>query len=536
LSEPRQQAPGVPADDVYRPPAARASAIAPESASDQQIRDAGRGGLALTAAKLYFLALGLVQQIALSWLLKDGYGALRGALSPASITYNPLVAAGVQGMSRAVAQAQHAGPQSSLRGPLLVHAACGALAGGGFFLLAPLLGEWLNSHYLVPAFRWLGLGIFGYGIYAPLVGVLNGQRRFLLQAALDSIAATARTIALLAGGYLFLSRGTPAAVAGASMAFALVTLLMFALTLLLARPRMRGGSVPSWKGHLFFVGPVIFAQLLLNLLLQADTNTLRAFATRAAEQSGQEAQAADALVAAYNAAQLFGFLPYQVLMGITFIVFPMLARAHASSDRAAVRAVTRGGLRIALIVTGALVGMTSGLAPNLMRVVFPPSFAELGGDSMKLLCLGLGGFALFGMTTTVLNSLGRQWQSLLITALALGAVVGFNFLFVQPLPFGPELLDRTALATSLGILIGLVLSVLEVQRAVGAVVASASVLRVVAAVAACVALGRLLPDLSRIPTLLACVASLGLYVGLLAALRELDAADLAAIKAITRRR
>jgi stage V sporulation protein B len=530
LSQPSPTSPNAPAPD------ADAAQAAAQRSSDQQIRDAGRGGLALTAAKLYFLVLGLGQQIALSWLLKDGYGALRGALSPASITYNPLVAAGVQGMSRAVARAQHAGPTSSLRGALLVHAGIGALAGGGFFLLAPELGVWLNSHYLVAAFRWLGLAIFGYGIYAPLVGVLNGKRKFLLQAALDSIAATTRTLALVVGGYLFLSRGTPSAVAGASFAFALVTLFMFALSAVLARPRTSGRSHPSWGEHLSFVGPVIFAQLLLNLLLQADTNTLRAFATRAAEQAGQQAQAADSLVAAYNAAQLFGFLPYQVLMGITFIVFPMLARAHAGDDRAAVRAVTRGGLRIALLVTGALVSVTSGLAPNLMRVVFPPSFAATGGDSMKLLCLGLGGFALFGMTTTVLNSLGRQWHSLGITLLALGLVVGLNFVLVEPLPFGTELLSATAVATSLGILVGLVLSVFEVRRAAGGVVAPLSVVRTAVAAAACIAVGRALPDLSRVLTLLVSAVVVLVYFALLALLRELGPGDLAAVKAVLRRR
>lgn len=480
--------------------------------------------------------LGLAQQIALSWLLKDGYGALRGALSPASITYNPLVAAGVQGMSRAVSQSQQGGNTTSLRSALAVHFGIAAATGGGFFLLAPTLGHWLNSHYLVPAFRWLALAIFGYGIYAPLVGVLNGRRKFLLQAALDSIAATTRTAALFVGGMVLLSQGTPAAVSGASLAFALVTLMMFALSALLTRPKTTGEARPGFKEHLAFVGPVIFAQLMLNLLLQADTNTLRAFATRAAERVGKDAQAADALVAAYNAAQLFGFLPYQVLMGITFIVFPMLARAHAERDAEAVRSVTRTGLRIALVVTGALVSVTSGLAPNLMRVVFPPSFADIGGTSMELLCVGLGAFALFGMTTTVLNSLGRQWRSMVITIVALGLVVGFNFLLVRPLPFGNQLLEATALATSLGVVVGMVLSLIEVRRAAGGVVAPITAIRVVGATALCVVLGRLLPDLSRVVTLVTSAIVLALYVGLLTLLRELGPADFASVKAIVRRR
>jgi stage V sporulation protein B len=223
-------------------------------------------------------------------------------------------------------------------------------------------------------------------------------------------------------------------------------------------------------------------------------------------------------------------------MGITFIVFPMLARAHAQHDGSSVRRYTHTGLRIALIITGALVSVTSGLAPNLLRVVFPSSFAEIGGESMQLLCIGLGAFALFGMTTTVLNSLGRQWQSLGITVTALALVVGFNFVLVRPLPFGSGLLHMTATATSLGIAIGLILSVIEVRRAVGGIVALRSVFATLAAMLPCILLGRSLPELSRVTTVLAAVVVIAVYFALLAVLREVGMRDLVAIKAIFSRR
>ncbi|HTA89702.1 MAG TPA: hypothetical protein VK745_09015, partial [Polyangiaceae bacterium] len=54
-------------------------------------RAAGRGGLAVAFAKIYFIVVGLVQQIALPRLLGlDGYGALASVLSIAGITYNPV--------------------------------------------------------------------------------------------------------------------------------------------------------------------------------------------------------------------------------------------------------------------------------------------------------------------------------------------------------------------------------------------------------------------------------------------------------------
>ncbi len=69
-------------------------------------REAGRGGLAVASAKLYFMVTGMVQQAALPRLLGlDGYGALASALSLASIAYNPVISTGIQGVSRAVATA-----------------------------------------------------------------------------------------------------------------------------------------------------------------------------------------------------------------------------------------------------------------------------------------------------------------------------------------------------------------------------------------------------------------------------------------------
>ncbi|MEN9579294.1 MAG: hypothetical protein RJA70_2303, partial [Pseudomonadota bacterium] len=383
---------------------------------------AGRGGLALSAAKLYFMGLGLVQQIGLSWLLQDGYGALRGALSPASITYNPLVSAGVQGMSWSVSRAPEAERPAALRSALLVHAVLASVTAAAFYVLAPLVGTALGSEYLVPTLRILSLVVLFYGLYAPLVGILNGQRRFLLQAALDALAATLRTLGLLLGAWWLLKAGTTRAVEGASWAFAGVVLLMFSVTAFAVRKSLRSTAVSgeqprdtsaAWRlrtaRHVAFLLPLLASQVILNLLLQADTNTLRAFATRAAAREGLLPEAADRLVGAYNAAQLFGFLPYQLLIAITFILFPMLAKADRANDRVAIGRYVREGMRLALLTAGLAVTANAGLSSHLLRLVFPAQFAELGSDAMRILALGLGAFALFGVLTTVLNSLGKAW-------------------------------------------------------------------------------------------------------------------------------
>ena len=105
-------------------------------------RTAGRGGLAVAFAKIYFIGVGLVQQVALKPVLGlDGFGALSSALSIASITYNPIVSTSIQGVSRAVAQASPSEQPAMVRRTLC--RSRGAERGGGrpFSLLAPAIGN-----------------------------------------------------------------------------------------------------------------------------------------------------------------------------------------------------------------------------------------------------------------------------------------------------------------------------------------------------------------------------------------------------------
>jgi stage V sporulation protein B len=488
--------------------------------------------LALSGAKLYFLALGLAQQIAMSWLLVDGYGALRGALSPASITYNPLITAGVQGMSRAVSRVHEDERAAAIRLGLVVHWVLAVIVAAVFFFAAPLMGELLNSDYLVPSFRILGLVVLFYGCYAPLVGVLNGMRRFGAQAGLDVLSATLRTAALFGGAWVLLPQGTTRAVEGASWGFVSVAAVMLIVSIFLVGVGKPGKSRLHVREHLGFIVPVILAQVILNLLLQADTNTLRAFATRAAEGAGLEPQAADVLVGAYNAGQLFGFLPYQVLIGLTFILFPLLASAHGRGEVDAVRRFVLEGNRIAAIVMGLVVSVSAGLSESLLRLIFPPNFAELGTGSMQILTIGLGAFALFGVFTTVLNSLGKQWHALGLTAVALLGVALLNWWWVRDAAYGSELLVKTAMATSVGMVGAAIVAGVLVKRSAGSVLSPWVALRVGVAVAVLVIAGRNLPALGR-PLTVAASAAFGLaYVLMLALMRELGGRDWQRVRAI----
>ncbi|MFC1642604.1 lipopolysaccharide biosynthesis protein, partial [Myxococcota bacterium] len=508
----------------------------PQPGNGEVARSAGRGGLAVGGAKLYFIGIGAVQQVLLPWALGLGpYGALSSVLAAAAIVYNPVVTASLQGVSRAVSQASPETEPSALRTTFTVHSVLALLLGALFAGLASSMGAVLNAPHLVQSLRIAGGVIFLYGLYASLIGALNGRRKFTRQAGFDVVFGTLRTVLLAAGGY-WMGRNFGLGVEGAMLGFVLAVALILGAAMGLVGIGRRGQSSVKPMEHLAFVAPLLVGQTLLNLLLQADLTLLRGFASGAALRAHLSPQAADPLVAAYRMTQLFSFLPYQLLLSVTFILFPLLAKAHHAGDRDAVARYVRTGVRVALIIAGAMVSVSSGLAGPLFRLLFPAEAAELGTRPMQLLTLGFGAFALFGILTTVLNSLGRERASAVITALAFALVASLCWVLLSDAPFGAELLWRTAISTTTGLVTATTAAAWLVYRTARAVVAPLCFLRVGVALVLAITVGRVLPCATRLATV-GCAATVALLYGaLLVAMREIGRPDVELIRTVIKRR
>ena len=118
------------------------------------VEQAGRGGAAIAAAKIYFILVGLAQQIALKHILGlQHYGALGRVQSLASVIYNPIVSTSVQGVSRAVSSASEEDRQATTRRVLSVHAVAIVPVAGLFFLAAPSLALAIGAPHLTTALR-----------------------------------------------------------------------------------------------------------------------------------------------------------------------------------------------------------------------------------------------------------------------------------------------------------------------------------------------------------------------------------------------
>jgi len=486
-----------------------------------------------------------------------GYGALSTALSACSIVYNPLVQASLQGVGRVVAQAEHDREQA-LRRTLRVHAAIALVFSCVFFLVAPTLAKAIGAPHLSKTLRLLSCVLLVYGLYAPLIGAFNGQGRLHLQAFFDVLSAALRSVGLVVGacfGYHFTNGTSEGGAFGASLGFCLSSSLVLIVAAFVAGVVRTGGlpepvqaelsqserdqaelsqaergqleqsqaksSLPSAAEYTRRLLPLLLGHLLLNLLFQADGLLVRRFAASAAVAAGFSELAADPYVGAYRAAQLFSFLPYQLLSSITLVLFPILARAQVRGGKAEVAHYVAQGSRLALVLLGAMLSALVAFPSALVRLVYGADAALLGGPTLAVLgpCLGL--LALLGLITSCLNGLGHERKTFLAVAVAVGSVLAISTLATRGVPLGPELLIRTALGTGVGLLAATLLAGLFLYREVGPWLRLGTLCKVTLGILGAGLLGRSFAPERALAVLWLGPVVLALYVGVLVATGEL---------------
>jgi stage V sporulation protein B len=509
----------------------RAHAAQPKPDGAQR---AGRGILSITGSKLYFLIAGYAAQLLLPRLLAspEAFGFFSTAMSFVSILNNVLISATIQGVSKRVSEDPARAPQALRRGLELQLIVSGILA-GGLFLAAPLLASHvLLDPLLTPMFRLAAVVVASYALYAAMIGALNGRQDFLGQARFDMGYTTLRTLGML--GAAALGFGAVGAFAGFALSAVLV-LVVAALVVGIGQP----GEQRSWRSWLEFMAPLWLYQLCLNLILQVDVTLLK----RSVAELLQN-QAVDAAVAAetasryvgfYRAAQTFAFVPYQLILSVAFVIFPMVSEALSLGDEAAARGYIRNALRFSLLILLAVAAPFAGAAPAVMKLVYPAAYAA-GAPALAVLVLAMVCFALFVISATIMTGAGRPGLAAGVALLAVCGVLVGNVGFVRYVGVGEHTLLAAASGTALGTVIALLAMGSAVYQRFRAFIAPSSVLRALLAGAAAFAVSHALPSNNRLLALAALAAGVSVYVGVLCALRELTGSDLNAALAVVRRK
>lgn len=525
--------------------------------ADEEQKRAGRGGLAVLAAKVFFIVTGLVQQALLPRAIGlADYGALARVFAVSNVFNNVIVASSTQGVSRTVAAAG-AFEREALRATLRAHAAIAAIATGLLLAAAPVVAHFQSAPEILAPIVAMGGVLAAYGLYAPLVGYINGRRMFAKQATLDMVAATLRTAGMLGVGWLFARNARGIAEAAGTlpgMLGATLGAVLAAIGILLLALRWTGtgkpfagarpSGVPEVRAYVKLVVPVMIAQLFVNGLMQADIFMLGRYLslTAAAVPSpltpgGLAAEppvAANEWVGVYRACQLFAFLPYQLLFSVTQVLFPMLARAKQEEGDARVAELVSRGSRIGAIVCGLMVTVIVAMPESLIRLAYTAEIAASGAPALRVLVLGQSAFAMLGLATTILVSLGRERTAMSLTALALGLLVTASIVLVPSASFGRDQIMAAATAAAGALGLSLVFGVTAARKTAGAFVPLKTALRVGACIAGATILGLYLPRFGKAVTLLVAPAIALVYVVALVVTGELGKSDLALVLSIVR--
>jgi stage V sporulation protein B len=553
-------------------PTTTAALAAPPEAqpTTKAARTAGRGGITVLGAKLFFLITGFAQQplLRIAVGLSD-FGGLAQALVVANTVNSVVVSSATQGVSRVVASAPGNEAQA-LRAALRVHLPLAVVIALCMAGAAPLFARFERADDVVAPLLVLSLVALLYGVYAPLVGYLNGRNRFGTQAALDVVFATLRTLGLVAFGYAFVRQGL-SGVIGTTVGWVAAAVCIVPLAVrvtgwgrAIPAGAERPHGVPRPGAYLLLLLPIAGAQLCTNLLLQIDIALLGRFLSEAQAAPGAAAAVAAAVmgagapnatamgasaataiamrdavkgwIAIYRECQTFAFLPYQLLFSITLVLFPMLARAQADGDAAAVRTYVARGARLAAIFGGLLVGVVLAMPESLLAFAYQPADAARGASVLRTMILAQGAFSMLGIATTVLTSIGRERTAAAVTFGAVIAVAATCFALVPAAPFGHAQLERSALATLVALVATLAVAGAIVRARTGAFVPLATAVRVGLALVACAATGAWLPRVGRLATPVVAAAIAVAYMAILVVTREVGRADLALVRALAPKR
>jgi stage V sporulation protein B len=483
--------------------------------------EAGRGALFIGAAKVFFMISGFLQKTLLYRIMgPEGFGAFSVVNGFISIINNATVQGTIQSVSKFTAEDEtrvDAVKAAGLKLQLIIGSAL-ALA---IVLAAPLVASLYKHPEFTAWFRLAALIPFIYALYSVFVGSANGQRRFRTQAGFDMGFSATKTVLLLAG----------AAVAGVTGAFAgfvaaaLVILVVSAMVMRLPRPGT-GPAFPMSKLLAFVAGYT----LLINVALNYDLQLLRLFTGRATTPS-----LANQITGDYEAVRNLALLPYQALLIITFVIFPLVSRSTFEQDREATRAYITQTMRYAAILAGAMAVVLAARPLGLLQLAYGAR-AGAGATALPILVAGIVCLSLLGVAGSIVNASGHPGVAAALVGATVVVGAGAAFVMVPARPPGPAMLEAAATASAVGMLVGLAAALVYLRRRFLAGPPIATVARVGVSAVAALAVGRLLPGQGKVATMGILMVVGVVFLAVLILLREFGPQDRAKVMKILGRR
>ncbi len=501
------------------------------------VKVAGRGVIYITFAKLWFMLTGWILIFGLPRIFKWAsggdadqgqilFGAYKLVIMGVSFINNGIITGTIQAVSKFTSE-DESNADGVKRTALKVQGILGVSLAVIYVGFAGILADILESPELAGLMRLSAGIIAAYSVYAVFIGSFNGKRQFNRQALFDIVYATIKTgliVGLAAAGFQVM--GT---VAGFLVSSVIIMFIAAAVSGI--------GTTGSFseKKYLAFAATLIVYTFFLNLVMSVDLFLLKGLTSNLALSQGNTAEAASAvgmaLAGKYGAAQGLAFIPYQAILSIAFVAFPLVSKVTYMGDTEKARQYIGNAMRFSAILIIGIAVVFGALPKQSLGLVFPPEY-QSASSCLRVLSFGIASFGLMVVGNTILNGAGMPKKSLFVVLSTLVAVVACTALFISYTGPTDDALTAAAAGSAVGMFAGTVLCGVIVYRQFRSFVPLNSALRIALAIVVSLFVGSMMPNLGKMISLLQCLAVFVVYFGVLFVTKEFKKQDIEQFKRI----
>ena len=375
-----------------------------------------KDALLIPFAKIYFMLTGYIFQVIISRLLTKSmigmFNYVNSVISPINMI---MVQGGVQTASHFISKADKK-EYADIKNKVLKLFFSISIS---LFLIMQFFAEDISSVITKDTqnsiyFRITLIIVLFYSVYAVLIGVFNGQKKFKNQALFDisysSLKIISVSIFLVLGFRLY----------GVFWGWVTATILITILAFLFSKLKKNEKSSLSYKDLLKFSSPIIISQLFFYILLNLDTWML-----------GILSHKDEVLINGgnYLTVTTLSRIPYQIVISITFIIFPFISKLTELKDKNLIKSYIESSLRYSILIAAPFVILISSYPSIFLRIIYGVDFVE-NSVYLSILVVGILFLALFMINITIITASGRPKVSMYITISVLPISVILNYFLI----------------------------------------------------------------------------------------------------------
>lgn len=402
------------------------------------VKTAGRGFLVITVAKVWFLVTAAAVQLGLPIVFGSAelFGVFKIVTEAIGLANMVVLTATLQAVSKLVSE-QPDRANAMIKLAIKLQLVVGVPVAAGYALFAPQIADSFNDPTLVNLLRLSSLIIFFYAFYGISIGYLNGVKEFVKQAMIDMSFATLKMAGIL--GLVALGFGVTGAVSGFVGASAIVCVgAAVWVWLLMRRSHDRqadetehAGKLKRLAGYLALIMLYTFA---LNGLMRADLFMLKSVA---ADMPMQFAGAedlfkimSDKFAGFYGAVLNLARIPYQGVIAVTFVIFPLISASTFADDIETTRGYIRSTFRYCILLIAGVALLLAFNSDSLIAGLYSTDY-QAASMALAVLSVSIIFFALFYVATTMIIGAGHPVVAVVVMGFSLAVSAVLNYVFIR---------------------------------------------------------------------------------------------------------